>query len=215
VVGASLLGSAASAAATAGTGGGGNTVSDSVGAAQLGGGNTVTSSFLAAQSGALTAGADAGAGGTNVSTPASVGGSGGNSASDSLGTVQIGGGNNSMAGSIGTVQAGSGGTAPSPGGGGGGGGGGGAGGGPGVTGLSFAAPLSPASVAGVPTPNRATAAVPSASRRPFGAANVPSGTPRLLGQLPFTGLALLLFAVLGLALLAAGSSIRARMSAYA
>jgi len=75
--------------------------------------------------------------------------------------------------------------------------------------------LSPAAIAGAPTPNRATAQAPSGSRRPFGAANVPSGAPRLLGQLPFTGLALLLFAVLGLALLAVGSSIRARMSAYA
>ena len=43
-----------------------------------------------------------------------------------------------------------------------------------------------------------------------GAANVPSGAPRI-GQLPFTGLGLLLFAVLGMALLLAGSGIRARV----
>jgi hypothetical protein len=53
-------------------------------------------------------------------------------------------------------------------------------------------------------------AVPSdLTRVPLGDARVPTGAPTV-GELPFTGLGLLLIAVLGLALLGTGLGLRAR-----
>jgi hypothetical protein len=66
---------------------------------------------------------------------------------------------------------------------------------------SVGAPSSPGTRTseGAPRPNRNT----------FGATKTPTGGPQTLGQLPFTGLGLLLFVLLGLALVVTGLETRA------
>jgi hypothetical protein len=54
------------------------------------------------------------------------------------------------------------------------------------------------------------APLPSLPRNPFGVTKTPIGQPGVLGQLPFTGLGLVLFILLGLALLATGLTTRTR-----
>jgi len=209
---AGAAGSTASAGVPVTVGSGGNnTASGSVGAVQLGGNNSATRSFLAVQSGAVTLGSAAGAatpaGAVTASNPVAVGSGGSNSTSDSVGAAQIGGGN-TASGSTGTVQSGpvsatpsiTFGGMPAP--------------GPATVGALQAAggtattaPSAPASGTAQPAPGkRVTTAVPSpqSPRNTFGA----SGAP-LVGQLPFTGLVLLLFAALGLALMGTGLGIRA------
>ena len=67
----------------------------------------------------------------------------------------------------------------------------------------------PAAATGLPSPGtRTTEGAPN--RNTFGVTKTATGGPQLLGQLPLTGLGLLLFVMLGLALLAAGRTTRAR-----
>ena len=71
---------------------------------------------------------------------------------------------------------------------------------------------SPSSTAvGLPQPgSRAAEGAPNRARNTFGAAKSPTGERHTLAQLPFTGLGLLLVALLGLAMLATGLTTRAR-----
>ena len=75
-----------------------------------------------------------------------------------------------------------------------------------------AAAPTPAAAAGVPLQgNRTVEGGPKRSvRKTFGQTKTPAGSPPVLDQLPYTGLGLLLFVVLGLGLLASGLGTRAR-----
>jgi hypothetical protein len=67
----------------------------------------------------------------------------------------------------------------------------------------------------VPSPGKRTSeGAPRPNRNTFGATKTPSGGPRTLGQLPYTGLRLLLFVLVGLVLVATGLTTckRARLS---
>jgi hypothetical protein len=151
----------------------------------------------------------------SASFPVGVSGSG-NDATASTGSVQVGGGNTSS-GSAGTVQSGpvnaspSGGesqsspppstletlglttsfTAASPG----------------------AATPAPAAPAGVPVQgNRTAEGAPRRSLlKALGQTKTPAGNPPVLSQLPYTGLGLLLFVLLGLGLVVSGAGTRARV----
>jgi hypothetical protein len=202
---------------SSGVGGtGGNTAGSSAGAVQIGGGNAADESAGAGQSGPVTVGPTATftdpltGESVTVGGPTTIGGSGGNRATGSVGVFQVGGGNRS-AGSAGTVQVG------------------GATSGPTRTGGETASPPS-----GSPTPTPAAGAAPvdagtpAEVRRALGPAGSPAGTEhrqtalqggRLgantslgaavpAGTLPFTGLSLLLAVLLGFALVAAGSALR-------
>jgi hypothetical protein len=72
---------------------------------------------------------------------------------------------------------------------------------------------SPSSTAvGLPRPgSRAAEGAPNRTRNTFGAAKSPTGEPRTIAQLPFTGLGLLLVALLGLVMLATGLTTRPRI----
>jgi hypothetical protein len=179
---------------------GSNNASGSTGAAQIGGGNSSAGSTGVFQSGGVTAGPSVRAGGT-TSAPATLGGDGTNTASDSIGAAQLGGGNDA-AGSTGTAQSS-----------------------PFATFLSVdsaalesdsasgTAVDSPSSTAvGLRQPgNRAAEGAPNRTRNTFGAAKSPTGEPRTIAQLPFTGLGLLLVALLGLVMLATGLTTRPRI----
>jgi hypothetical protein len=183
-------------------GNGGNNASGSTGAAQIGGGNSSAGSTGVFQSGGVTAGPAVGAGGTTTSAPLTLGGEGTNTATDSIGAAQLGGGNNA-AGSMGTAQSG-----------------------PFATFLSVDSaalesdsasgtaadsPSSTAIAVGLPQPgSREAEGAPNRTRNTFGAVKSPTGEPRTLAQLPFTGLGLLLVALVGLAMLATGLTTRAR-----
>jgi hypothetical protein len=180
-------------------GNGSNNASGSTGVAQIGGGNSSAGSTGVFQSGGVTAGPAVGAGGTTGSAPVTPGGDGTNTATDSIGAAQLGGGNNA-AGSMGTAQSG-----------------------PFATFLSVdsaalesdsasgTAVDSPSSTAGLPQPgSRAAEGAPNRTRNTLGAAKSPTSEPRTIAQLPFTGLGLLLVALLGLTMLATGLTTRAR-----
>jgi hypothetical protein len=186
-------------------GGGSNTSSSSIGAAQVGGGNTASDSGGVAQVGSAAAGAAFGVSlmgeAVSASFPVGVAGSG-NDASDSIGAAQVGGGNTAtrsfLVAQSGPVTAGpsvtTGGT-PVPG---------------GTTLTAAGAP----SDGGTTAPGeRTTAEIPNDEpAAPLGGnkLNVP-----VVGQLPFTGLGLLLFVILGLAFCAAGLGMRGRARACA
>jgi hypothetical protein len=122
-----------------------------------------------------------------------VGGGGPNSATDSIGTGQVAGGNTAT-GSIGTVQSGPVNAGPSV-----------------VSGPTATAASTPASAAGKASPGtRTTEGAPRPNRNTLGVTKTPTAVLQTLGQLPFTGLGLLLVVVLGLALLATGLMTRAR-----
>jgi hypothetical protein len=57
---------------------------------------------------------------------------------------------------------------------------------------------------------RTSEGAPRPTRNTFGATKTPTGGPQTLGQLPFTGLGLLLFVLLGLTFVATGLTTRAR-----
>ena len=97
-------------------GDGGNNATGSIGTVQLGGGNDATESIATLQSGPIAA-TPAAMGSSalldasgQVDAPLSIGGEGGNDASRSIGTVQLGGGNSAER-SVGTVQIGGAGSA--------------------------------------------------------------------------------------------------------
>ena len=201
---------------------GSNSATDSIGTAQIGGGNTASDSVLTIQSAPITAGpaldSTTPVGPVSGSAPVSIGsGSGGNTATDSIGTVQLGGGNNSS-GSAGTVQVGSTSTSPSVGGG---------GTNPSSTPSTTSGPSTQSTPGASSAPQSSQAPVTTsshpASSAPatrthgvlgasasvvHGAAAQLAGAAKL-GQLPFTGLALWLFALLGLALSTLGLRVRA------
>jgi len=148
-------------------------------------------------------------GNASATTPLAVAG-GSNSATDSTGSVQIGGGNTASSGSAATAQSGSATTAPS------------------LTLAGTAAPTPFAGATAAPGTSGAPAASvpgsPSATRSTFGTNRTRAisgapprnalGTNRQLkpagtfGQLPFTGLALWLFVLLGLTLTTLGVRLR-------
>ena len=207
MVGASLLGAAISASFRVDVAGSGNEANDSIGVVQVGGGNTARNSALAAQLGAVTAGPTASGGGAIVDSPVAAGDPGSNNASGSAGVVQIGGGN-SASGSVGTIQAGAASSAPSV-----------------TTGGTPATAEAEgggqtAGAASIPATAAGTADVPAEATRPAersvtavaGNQSTDRTVARLAGQLPFTGLGLLLIAVLGMALVATGLPIRARIA---
>ena len=181
-------------------GNGSNNASGSTGAAQIGGGNSSAGSTGVFQSGGVTAAPAVGAGGTTTSAPVTLGGDGTNTATNSIGAAQLGGGNNA-AGSMGTAQSGpfatflsvdSAALESDP-----------------ASGTSAGSPSSTA--VGLPQPgSRAAEGAPNRARNTFGATKSPTGGPRTLAQLPFTGLGLLLISLLGLAMLATGLTTRAR-----
>ena len=218
-----------------GVDGGANQAGDSVGTAQIGGGNSATGSTGAAQVSGVGVGPTLAVSETPAGD-ASVGGSsgiagGGNDASDSAGTVQVGGGNSADS-STGTAQGGpanvgqsvgydgtiigSGGLGGEP---------TGLAGGPifAASGLDVGANANASNgaaddttspVAEVPSGRRGLTQVPGA-REVAGApyANGPSGSSSLdlvtiAGQLPFTGLGLALFLMLGVAVASAGFTLR-------
>jgi hypothetical protein len=128
-----------------------------------------------------------------------VGGGGTNSATDSIGAAQVAGGNTAT-GSTGTVQSGPVDLTPAV--------------ASGPTATAASAPAGSASTpstsaAGQPSPGTRTSEG-APNRNTFGATRTPTGEPRTIGQLPYTGLGLLLFVLLGLALLATGHTTRAR-----
>jgi hypothetical protein len=193
--GASQGGATANASAPVAVGGSGNnTATNSVGGVQAGGGNSSNNSTGTAQvsSASASPSASGGAAGnsTSAGVPLTVGGNGSNTASNSTGGAQIGGGNSSS-GSSGVLQAGSVQGAP-------------------AVGASKAA-SSAASAAGLPSPGtRTSEGAPRRNRNTLGATKTPTGGPKALAQLPFTGLGLLLFVLLGLGLVATGLVTRSR-----
>ena len=76
-----------------------------------------------------------------------------------------------------------------------------------------AAPRTPAATASVPSQgNRTAEGAPRRSlRKPFGQTKMPAGSPPVLDQLPYTGLGLLLFVLLGLGLMVSGLTTRTRL----
>jgi hypothetical protein len=200
-------------------GSGGNDATDSTGTVQVGGGNTASESLGSAQSAGPAAAPGVNSttpsGTVAVSEPLAVGGIGGNSAGGSTGTVQVGGANEAAA-STGTVQTGPVTLGPS-----------GAPGGNGTpptgapdtrtlasvagAGASPAATL-PVSTGGATAPVRVQGlAGQSAAGRPTGEASALQSRlgPRVVGSvLPFTGIALALWALLGLASLLLGAGLR-------
>jgi hypothetical protein len=189
---------------SSGIGGSGNTATDSIGVAQLGGGNTSSSSIGTAQSRSVDVRPTASAGDSTLAPAVNVGGSGngpGNSATDSIGAVQIGVANSADQ-SIGTAQVGpttvgqasggtggggtggggtggggtgggGGGTGGGGGGGTGGGGGGTTGGGGGISGGGISLPAVISSPRGTPAGGRTTSPVAA-----------PGTSPAMLGTLP-------------------------------
>ena len=110
---ATAAGNTAGIAANTGIGGtGGNDADNSTGTAQLGGNNAAPGSAGTVQSGGPIFGLAAFLNNAQATVPASVGGTGGNNASQSTGTAQVGGGNNASE-SAGTVQSAGASTAPS------------------------------------------------------------------------------------------------------
>ena len=193
--GASQAGATAAASVPVAVGGSGdNTATNSVGAVQAGGGNTSNNSTGSVQVSSVS------------SSPS---GDGSNTASNSTGGVQVGGGNAST-GSAGVVQAGSPQAAPAV--------------GASIVGEAVSASAAsmptalastPVSDIGEPAPGtRTSEGAPRPNRNTFGVTKTPNDGPRTLAQLPFTGLGLLMFVLLGLALLATGLTARtsARLS---
>ncbi len=183
-------GRSASVSASAGASGSGNSASGSTGAAQVGGGNTASGSTGAVQSSSPTGGATASAGGASASVPVGFDGTGGNSATGTTGALQLGGASNPFAPNE---------SEPSQ-----------------STASAGTAPLVPTGA--VTTPGTATGAV-GAQQAPALAALRGAGTSRTLsakhtaekasarvptGTLPFTGLALGGWLVLGASLLLLG-----------
>ena len=193
---------------------GSSRATDSVGTVQIGGGSSADGSTGTVQAGAVGLGPALTLTGTPVGDT-SLGGStgiagGGNTAGDSIGTVQVGGGNGAQ-GSTGAVQVGGGrklasaggGTPP-------------AGGATQTAGeaIPSTAPGSPASAGAQFAGRRASSprAVARVPRTAAGRATPAAGTPglgtRVSGTLPFTGLNLALLLAVGLALVAAGLGVR-------
>ena len=199
--GASQADATAAASVPVAVGGSGdNNATNSVGAVQAGGGNTSTNSTGSVQvsSASASPSASAGASGNNASVgvPLAVGGDGSNIASNSTGGVQIGGGN-SATGSVGVLQAGSPQAASAV--------------GASIVGeeVFASAASTPASAGAEPSPGtRTSEGAPRPTRNTFGVTKTPNDGPRTLGQLPFTGLGLLMLVFLGLALLATGLTTR-------
>lgn len=210
-------------------GGGGNDADRSIGVAQIGGGNVSSGSIGTAQSRSVDAAPTASTAGTTLAPSINVGGSGsgrGNTATGSIGTIQVGVGNTADR-SIGTAQGGpttigrqSGGQT------------GGTGSGTGSTpGSAQPAATAPAKAAGENAPEqsqgrttvRPAAGPPTAEARSRGKVKAghelvkptqpaPSGgnaaLPVLGAKLPFTGLALWLALLVAASLIVAGAGLR-------
>jgi len=191
--------------------------------------NNTTGSVAVVQTGPVgatpTASASQAGATATASVPVGVGGSGNNTATNSVGAVQAGGGNTSH-GSTGSAQVSSVSASPSA--------------SVGASGSSATAsvPLtlggagpnsstdsigtaqagggssssgSAATAAAVPSPGtRTSEGAPRPNRNTFGATKTPLGRTRTLGQLPYTGLRLLPFVLLGLILVATGLTTRKR-----
>ena len=191
--------------------------------------NNTTGSVAVVQTGPVgatpTASASQAGATATASVPVGVGGSGNNTATNSVGVVQAGGGNTSH-GSTGSAQVSSVSASPSA--------------SAGASGASTTASV-PLTVGGagpnsatdsigtaqvgggssstgsaptaavVPSPGKRTSeGAPRPNRNTFGATKTPTGRTRTLGQLPYTGLGLLLFVLLGLVLVATGLTTRKR-----
>jgi hypothetical protein len=203
-------GTSATLRVPAGIFGSGNSATNTTGAAQIGGGNDASGSTGTVQSGGPAANPSLTSGDTTASAPFAIGGDGSNAATGSTGVVQIGGGNGST-GSTGVLQTGTvlfGGGEP----------------GSGVPGSSESAIASllgsPAAGTSAPAPVQNQGLLGDSAQVAAQGARVPAivaGAARVLrqsivaaGGLPFTGLALLLWVLIGLTSLTAGAGLRSR-----
>jgi hypothetical protein len=186
-------------------------VTSSTGAGQLGSGNDANGSTGVAQSGPLSAAVSAFFAAIGADFPFTLGGAGGNSATSSLGVVQVGGGN-SATGSSGSGQLGTLAFAPA------------AAATPARSAsIAFGSPASAATSSGAAPASAPAAEASTPSRRTQragGAPPSPRATPRRAASagrlagvyatraLPFTGIALGLVLSVALALAAAGLGLK-------
>ena len=166
--------------------GSGNDANGSVGTAQVGGGNGARGSGGTLQSSGVTVGQTATAGGVTAGSPTTVGGEGGNSANDSLGTVQIGGGAQASAGQGPPAESLSSGT-------------------PVALPARSGSPATPRSAGAKPSTAAHRSASPTPSHQTLGVQHASRS-----GTLPFTGVDLLYAALAGITLAALGLGLRRR-----